>query len=406
MAIFENFLIQRFAYKSKRPFSKLIIGIAIAGIALGLSVMISSVTIMDGFQSTIKDKVRGFSGDLQVSLFSLNESPENEPFIIDKTDLKRVKGISGVNSVSGFATKPCIITFKGNIEGVVLKGLSEPDQTRFFRERLIEGKSLELSKDSISNDILVPKVIARALNIQTGDKILLYFIQEPLRKRKLTVKGIYDLGMDDLDKVYVVGDMRVIQRLNDWTPYQIGGVEIKIEDPQKTEWTKTEVNKILPIRLKVFTVAQLYPQLFDWLNLTEVNVRVILILMLLVGGINMISALLIMILERTSTIGILKALGADNNQISRIFLGIALFLVSLGILLGDIIGIGFCLFQEKTHFIKLNQDVYYMSYVPVQFSWISIIALNFGTFLVCLIMILGPSVLVGRINPVKAIRFR
>ena len=406
MSIFENFLIQRFAYKSKRPFSKLIIGIAIAGIALGLSVMISSVTIMNGFQLTIKDKVRGFSGDLQVSLFSLNESPENEPFVVDKNDLQKIKKIPGVLNVSGFATKPCILTFKGNIEGVVLKGLSTASQTQFFQERLLEGKSLNLNPDSISNDILVPKVIARMLNIHVGDRILLYFIQEPLRKRKLTVRGIYDLGMEDLDKVYVVGDLRLIQRLNDWNAQQIGGLEISIWDSKKTEITKSEVNKILPIRLKVFTVGQVYPQLFDWLSLTEVNVRVILVLMLLVGGINMISALLIMILERTSTIGILKALGADNGQISRVFLGIALFLVSIGIVLGDIIGIGFCAIQEKTHFIKLNQDVYYMSYVPVQFSWFAILALNIGTFLVCLIMILGPSVLVGRINPVKAIRFR
>jgi lipoprotein-releasing system permease protein len=406
MALFENFLIQRFAYKSKRPFSKLIIGIAIAGIALGLSVMIGSITIMNGFQSTIKDKVRGFSGDLQVSLFSLNESPENEPFILDRGDLRKMRALPGVVDVSGFATKAGILTFKGNIEGVVLKGLSTESQTRFFQEKLIQGNTLVLSPDSICSDILVPKVIARLLNIHVGDKILLYFIQEPLRKRKLTVKGIYDLGMDELDKVYVIGDLRLIQRLNDWTKGQIGGLEVNIQDSKKTDWTKSEVNKILPIRLKVFTVGQVYPQLFDWLSLTEVNVRVILVLMLLVGGINMISALLIMILERTSTIGILKALGADNGQISRIFLGIALFLISIGIFLGDLLGIGFCIFQEKTHFIKLNQEVYYMAYVPVQFSWLSILALNLGTFLVCLMMILGPSVLVGRINPVKAIRFR
>jgi len=406
MFFFEKLLTRRFAYQSKRPFSKLIITIALAGIALGLSVMICTVAIMSGFQSTIKDKLRGFSGDLQVSLFSLNESPESEPFIMNSSDIKQIKAHSEVIGISGFATKTGIITFRGNIEGVVLKGLTTSFQTDLFRNRLLEGSSLGLNKDSISTDILVPKVIARRLNIHAGDKILMYFIQDPLRKRKLTVKGIYDLGMDELDKIYVIGDIRLIQRLNDWKRSEIGGLEINLKNPAKTDLMKEEVSKILPIRLKVFTLAQLYPQLFDWLTLTEVNVRVILILMLLVGGINMISALLIMILERTSTIGILKALGASNAQISRIFLGIAGFLISVGILLGDILGIGFCYFQDKTHFIKLNQDVYYMSYVPIQFSWMNVLALNVGTLVVCLIMILGPSFLVGKINPVKAIRFR
>ncbi len=410
MPYFESFLTQRFAYKSKRPFSKLIIGIAIAGIALGLSVMISSVAIMNGFQSTIKDKVRGFSGDLSISLFSLNESPENEPFSINSKDIQKIHSIPGIQSVSGFATKAGIITFNGNIEGVVLKGISNSHQSLFFKDRLIKGEGLVLLKDSTSNNILLPKIIAQKLNIGIGDKIVLNFIQEPIRKRKLTVRGIYDLGMDELDKVYVIGDIRLIQRLNDWQPNQLGGLQInledKISDEKLIETTKHQISRFLPIKLKIFTISQLYPQLFDWLSLTEVNVKVILVLMLIVGGINMISALLIMILERTSTIGILKALGANNFQISKIFIGISLYLITIGILLGDLIGIGFCYFQTKYHMIKLNQDIYYMSYVPIKLSYMAILALNIGTLLVCFIMILGPSILVSRINPVKAIRFR
>ncbi len=406
MSFFEIFLTQRFAYKSKRPFSKLIVFIAIAGISLGLSVMISSVAIMNGFQTTIKDKVRGFSGDLQVSLFSLNESPESEPFRIDRNDLKKINSIKEVSEVSGFATKAGILAYKGNIEGIVLKGISTESQARFFQDRILEGKSLNITADTLSGAILIPKVIARILNIRVGDRVLLYFIQEPLRKRKLTVAGIYDLGMDELDKVYIIGDLRLVQRLNDWTPDQIGGLEVGLKEAKFINKVKPELGRILPLRLKIFTINQIFPQLFDWLSLTEVNVQVILVLMLLVGGINMISALLILILERTTTIGILKALGADNLQISKIFLGIAAYLIVIGIGLGDIIGIGFCYFQDKTHFIRLNQDIYYMSYVPIRFSFLSILALDLGTLLVCFIMILGPSILIGRINPVKAIRFR
>ena len=406
MAFFENFLITRFAFKSKRPFSKLIIGIAISGIALGLSVMICSVSIMNGFQSTIKNKLRGFSGDLVISLFSLNESPENDPFILESSKIVQMRKISGVESVSGFATKAGIISYKGDIEGIIFKGISTQNQLQFFTDRLISGFGLVLPRDSISSQVLLSNAIAKSLNIFVGDKITINFIQEPIRKRRLTVTGIYDLGMDELDKVYLVGDLRLIQRLNNWKSAQIGGLEINFKKEAPNLQIVDQLSKILPLRLRIFPINQIYPQLFDWLSLTEVNVKVIIILMLLVGGINMISALLIMILERTATIGILKAIGATNGQISKVFLGIASYLIIFGIALGDFLGIGFCYLQNKYHFIKLNQETYYMAYVPIQFSWYSTIALNLGTFSVCLIMILVPSILVGRINPVKAIRFR
>ncbi len=406
MSYFEIFLTRRFAYKSKRPFSKLIVSIAIASIALGLSVMISSVAIMGGFQSTIKDKLRGFTGDFIISLFSLNDSPENEPFVIDKATLTTIAKEKEIKDVSGFATKAGILSFKGNIEGIVLKGISSKSQAGYFEEKLIQGRTLTLPLDSTSDEILVPKVIASDLNIQIGDRIVLNFIQEPIRKRKLKVVGIYDLGMDELDKIYVIGDIKIIQRLNDWNFNEIGGLQVNLKQAESKDKMKARLETLLPLHLKIFTVNQIYSQIFDWLNLTRVNIKVILILMLLVGGINMISALLILILEKTSTIGILKALGANNEQISKVFLGIALFLISIGLIFGDILGIGFCLLQSKYHFIKLNQDIYYMAFVPIQFSWISIIALNLGTLFVCFIMILGPSILVSRINPVKAIRFR
>ena len=408
MSFFESFLTQRFTFKSKKPFSTLIVGIAVAGISLGLSVMISSVAIMNGFQSTIKNKVRGFSGDLIISYFSLNESPENEPFVMNESDLGKIRKLPSLESASAFATKAAILSFKGEIEGIVLKGLSTQDQENFFKEHMLQGKIFPMLPKKVSYQILIPHYIAQELGIHVGDALILNFFkdQEPIRKRKVIVSGIYDLGMDELDKVFIIGDMKMIQDLNSWNSTQIGGIQIHLKNAGVEDSVQHQLSQFLPLRMKIFKINQLYPQLFDWLSLTEVNVKVILILMLLVGGINMISALLILILERTSTIGILKSLGANSTQISKIFLGMGLFLIGIGVILGDILGIGFCLFQSSTHFIKLNQDIYYMAYVPIQISGWSILALNLGTIITCFLMILGPTWLIGRINPVKAIRFR
>lgn len=406
MSFFEVFVARRFTFQAKRPFSKLIVNIAIAGIALGLAVMICSVAIMAGFKGTIRDKVRGFGGDLQISRLNENGNYENAPFRWGKALQLKTAGIPGVKNMSAFASIAGIMSQHSEIEGVLLKGMSADYNRSFYEERLLSGRGLDLRADTLSTDIMVPRLIASHLRLVTGDQVIMYFIQNPVRTRRLRVVGIYELGMNELDKNFILGDIRLVRKLKDWAPELCAGVQIDIADFARLETTQKQLNKVMPLTLKVYTIRQLYTQLFDWLSLTDVNVQVILVLMLLVAGINMVSALLIMILERTATIGILKALGSTDGAIRKIFLGVAVYLIGLGMLLGNIIGLGFCLLQQKYQLIGLDAETYYMSYVPIRISLLSVAEINAGTLVVCMLMLLVPSYLVTRINPIKAIRFK
>lgn len=406
MSFFEVFVARRFTFQAKRPFSKLIVNIAIAGIALGLAVMICSVAIMAGFKGTIRDKVRGFGGDLQISRLNENGNYENAPFRWGKALQLKTAGIPGVKNMSAFASIAGIMSQHSEIEGVLLKGMSADYNRSFYEERLLSGRGLDLRADTLSTDIMVPRLIASHLRLVTGDQVIMYFIQNPVRTRRLRVVGIYELGMNELDKNFILGDIRLVRKLKDWAPELCAGVQIDIADFDRLETTQKQLNKVMPLTLKVYTIRQLYTQLFDWLSLTDVNVQVILVLMLLVAGINMVSALLIMILERTATIGILKALGSTDGAIRKIFLGVAVYLIGLGMLLGNIIGLGFCLLQQKYQLIGLDAETYYMSYVPIRISLLSVAEINAGTLVVCMLMLLVPSYLVTRINPIKAIRFK
>ena len=406
MSFFEFFIAGRFTFQAKKRFSKLIVNIAIIGIALGVAVMICSVAIMAGFKGTIRDKVRGFGGDLQISRLNENGSYENAPFHWDQALKTKTASISGVSSMTPTASIAGILSLNGEIEGVLLKGLS-PDYNRsFFQDKLLSGRGLDFKSDSLSLDILVPRVIASRLKLKTGDHVIMYFIQNPVRIRKLHVIGIYDLGMDELDKTFILGDIRLVRKLKNWNSDLCAGVQIDLTDFNQLDKTQKQLNRVMPVSLKVYSIRQLYAQLFDWLSLTDVNVQVILVLMLLVAGINMISALLIMILERTATIGILKALGSSDLAIRKIFLGVAIYLIGLGMLLGNLIGLGFCFLQSSYQLISLNAETYYMAYVPIRISWLSVFEINAGTLVVCILMLLLPSYLITRINPIKAIRFK
>lgn len=406
MSFFEFFIAGRFTFQAKKRFSKLIVNIAIIGIALGVAVMICSVAIMAGFKGTIRDKVRGFGGDLQISRLNENGSYENAPFHWDQALKTKTASISGVSSMTPTASIAGILSLNGEIEGVLLKGLS-PDYNRsFFQDKLLSGRGLDFKSDSLSLDILVPRVIASRLKLKTGDHVIMYFIQNPVRIRKLHVIGIYDLGMDELDKTFILGDIRLVRKLKNWNSDLCAGVQIDLTDFNQLDKTQKQLNRVMPVSLKVYSIRQLYAQLFDWLSLTDVNVQVILVLMLLVAGINMISALLIMILERTATIGILKALGSSDLAIRKIFLGVAIYLIGLGMLIGNLIGLGFCFLQSSYQLISLNAETYYMAYVPIRISWLSVFEINAGTLVVCILMLLLPSYLITRINPIKAIRFK
>ena len=404
---FAYFVANRITFKTKRTFSKLIVRIAIVGIMLGLGVMIISLAIVRGFKQEIREKVRGFSGDLQVVKFDLNNSYENSPFPADKGFVKKAKQLSLVTGVMPYATKPGIIKTKNEIEGIVLKGVDKTYDWSFFKKNLTSGKVLDFTDTTASKkQLLISQVIADRLKLKVNDKILIYFVQEPLRMRPYVVTGIFNTGIDDVDKTFVIGDLSVINRLNSWEVDEIGGYEIKIADFEQLNPVSRAVDDILPSKLKSYMVTETYPAIFAWLGLLDGNTSVVLVLMILVAVINMISALLIMILERTAMIGMLKAMGASNWNIQKIFLLNSFYLIGLGMLLGNLFAFGLGIIQDKTHVLKLDQASYYMNFVPVQFNRQDILLVNIGTLIICLLVMLGPAMLVTRIDPVKAIRFK
>jgi lipoprotein-releasing system permease protein len=381
--------------------------IAILGIMLGLAVMILAVAIVKGFKTEIREKVRGFSGDIQISKLNLNSSYENTPFSMSDTEYSKISKSKGISFIQPFATKPGIINAGDEAEGVVLKGVDKNYNSQYFENILVDGRFIDFSDSTKSkSQILISKYTADRLNLKVGDDFLMYFIENSLRKRKFEIVGIYNLGVEEVDKVFVIGDLNLIRSLNNWENNQVGGYELRVDNFDNLEQIEAQVYDELSVDLKSYSVKQYYPAIFEWLSLLDVNTEVILFLMIVVAVINMISALLIMILERTNMIGILKALGSSNWNIRKIFLYNASYLIGIGLLSGNILGIGLGIFQQETHFFTLDQASYYMSFVPVQLNIRDIILLNAGTLVISLLVLLIPSLLVSRISPLKAIRFK
>lgn len=403
----ELFIARRISLRAERTFSKLIVRIAIVGIMLGLGVMILSLAIVKGFKSEIREKVRSFNGDIQFIKYDLNSSYENSPFVLNHQNLKQAQQYPGVTHVVPFATKPGIIKANGEVEGVVLKGVDQHYDWSYFKNMLIAGKTIDF-KDSTqaAKEIIISEALANRLTLKVGDDFLMYFVQEALRRRKFEIVGIYKTGVDEVDKTYVIGDISLIRKLNNWSKNEVGGYEVRIADFNQLDHYAIELSNFLPPQVKSVSVKETYPVIFDWLSLLDINAQIILVLMLIVAVINMISALLIMILERTNMIGLLKAMGQSNWGIRKIFLYNAAYLVGLGMILGNLFGLGLGYFQQQTHFFKLDEASYYMKFVPIQFSWLDVTLVNVGTLLVCILILLLPSLLVSKITPIKAIAFK
>lgn len=385
----------------------MIVRIAILGIMLGLAVMILAVAIVKGFKSEIREKVRGFSGDIQITKLDLNASFENSPFVLSEEAMDKIRQQAEIGDVQAIATKNGIINSGDEIEGVVLKGVDKTYNWNYFNKILVSGRVIDFS-DSLKSrtEILISKYTAERLKLKVGDDFLMYFIENSLRKRKFKIAGIYNLGVEEVDKVFVIGDIALIRNLNNWSEAESGGYELRVKNFENLESVADKVYEDLDIELKSYTIKEYYPTIFEWLSLLDVNTQVILILMIAVAVINMISALLIMILERTNMIGILKALGSSNWDIRKIFMFNAVYLIGLGLILGNVLGIGLGLFQNHTHFFSLDQASYYISFVPVELDLKDILLLNAGTLIISLLVLLIPSMLVTRISPLKAIRFK
>jgi lipoprotein-releasing system permease protein len=401
------FIAKRISLKSERTYSKLIVQIAIVGIMLGLGVMLLSIAIVKGFKTEIREKVRGFNGDIQYVKYDLNSSYENSPFVLNEQILKETSNYKGITHVAPFATKPGIIKANEEVEGVVFKGVDQAYNWSYFDKIIIAGKTINF-KDSIqaAKEIIISEFLAKRLNLKVGDDFLMYFIQESLRKRKFEIVGIYNTGVEEVDKTYIIGALSLVKKINNWNANQVGGYEIRVANFENLDQYSANLSSLLPPQIKTVSVKDHYPVIFDWLSLLDVNAQVVLALMLIVAVINMISALLIMILERTNMIGILKALGETNWGIRKIFLYQAFYLVGIGMLLGNIFGLGLGYIQQKTQFFELDEASYYMKFIPVELNFLDIALINFGTLVICFLVLLIPSMLVSKISPIKAIAFK
>lgn len=404
---FEYFIAGRIAIKSERTFSKLIVRIAIAGVMLSLAVMILSIAIIKGFKTEIQDKVRGYLGDVQITRYDLNNSFEHSPFTLDSQTEKQLKNNPAVQDYYPFATKPAIISANSEIEGINFKGVDKSYKWDYIEKHLISGTIINFADSTAAmQELLISNYTANRLKLKTGDNFIMYFVQNQLRPRKFKIVGIYDIGVEDIDKGFVLGNLNIVKRLNNWKPTEIGGVEIRIKDFNQLKPVADQIFEDLPRNLRSYSIKENFPNIFTWLGFLDVNTGVILTLMLIVGVINMVTALLIMILERTNMIGMLKSFGASNLSIMKIFLYNSAYLIGIGLLFGNVLGLGLGFFQKATHIFKLNQENYFLAYAPIEFHFIDILMLNVITVVVCLTVLIIPSLLISKVSPLKAIRFK
>lgn len=369
--------------------------------------MILSIAIIKGFKTEIQDKVRGYLGDVQVTRYDLNNSFEHSPFVLDKATVNTLKQNPDVEYFYPFATKPAILSANNEIEGINFKGIDKNYKWDYIKQHIISGTIIDFADSTAAmQELLISNYTANRLKLKTGDDFIMYFVQNQLRPRKFKIVGIYDIGVEDIDKGFVLGNLNIIKRLNNWQPDEIGGIEIRIKDFSKLKPIAEGIYEKLPRNLRSYSIEENFPNIFTWLGLLDVNTKVLLILMLIVGVINMVTALLIMILERTNMIGMLKSFGASNWSIMKIFLYNAAYLIGIGLLLGNILGLGLGFFQQATHIFKLNQASYFLAYAPIEFHFIDVLLLNIVTVVVCLTVLIIPSVLISNVSPLKAIRFK
>jgi lipoprotein-releasing system permease protein len=429
----ELFIVRKIAINSKRSFSSFIIRIAVVAVTLSLSTMIIATSMINGFQKEVRNKVLSFWSHVQVVPFSLSNSLENQGVYRYQDFYENPELLPEAAHVQVTAIKGGLLKTADEFEGVALKGVGDDFDWTNFKPYLKAGDILQDDTTTARKGIIISKSTAKRLLLEVDDKVTVAFMGNSIRNRPFRVAGIYETGMEEFDKKYALVDIRVIQELNNWGPDTVGGFEVFLKQDQlfKSRWKAyfltffgawlsedvlMELNKdpleqiaadlrLSNICLDVQTIKSQYPGIFDWLDLQTMNELIILSLMIVVAAINMITALLILILERTNMIGIMKALGANNASIRKIFIIYSSFIIGIGLLVGNVVGIGLCLIQKHFHIITLPQESYFLSYAPIDISWSWILLLNLGTVLITLLLLLIPSALISKISPVKAIRF-
>jgi len=397
-----------------KKISKPIVNIAIVGISLGLIVMILSVSIVTGFKKEIRNKIIGFGSHIQIVNYDSNISYETTPVMKNQPFYPSLDTIEGVKHIQVYAIKAGILKTKENIQGAVIKGIDKDFNWSFFEKNLVKGSTFSVTDSIKKNDILISKYMSDLLKLDTGDRIIMYFIEDPPRARPFNITGIFNTGLQEYDEKIILGDIKHVQKLNNWNENQVSGFEVLTDEFQnirqvtsyiRNKYTYELFSDSTSEKLRVIPITQKNPQIFNWLDVIDINVWIILTLVIAVAGFNMISGLLIIILERTNMIGIFKSMGASNWSIRKTFLYLSSLLIGKGMLWGNIIGILICIIQYHFGIIKLDPATYYIDTVPINLNLMHIVFLNIGSILAIVLMLIVPSYIISRISPVKTIRF-
>lgn len=399
------FIARRINSGKASAFTPIVMRIAIGSVAVGIAIMVLSFCILEGFKSNIREKILSFTGHVEVTRFSLNNEYDHPPISTNSTIYREANTIANVNGIQSFAYKAGLMKTDEETKGIILKGLGRDYEWSRFQPNILRGSALDFPDSSYGKEILISMSLSRLMQLDTGDAVLIYFIQEPVRTRKLRIRGIYETGLEDFDDNVVIGDLKLIQRLNGWSDTLVGGFEVFVGDYEKLNATSEDIFEMIDYSMQIELVEDKYPQLFEWMKLLNRNVALIIGIILVVATFNMIATLIVLIMERTSMIGVLKALGARDATVKRIFINNGLLILGKGLLYGNAIAMLIAVLQYYFQIIPLNPENYYMDAVPIRFVWGYIFGVNLLTVLTVGIFLLIPVEVIARIKPVSAIKF-
>jgi lipoprotein-releasing system permease protein len=405
------FIARRIAFNQQKSFSRFIIRLSIAATVISVAVMIITLSFVNGFQETVSQKVFSFWGHVRVGYRQPMKAAiaEEEPIQKNEEVVREVRSRSEVVSIHPFATRYAILKTTEEMEGVLVKGLDNSYDSAHLHQFMEEGRWIRFNDSTYSREIVISTYTAKQINLKLNDRVLIYFIRPDgtMRPDKLTIVGMYKTGIEEYDKTFAIGDLRLIQRLNSWNPEQIGGYEIFLKDYEQMDVLSRDVfeSSTFPALWETKTIREIYPNIFDWLDIQDTNQNILITIMTIIAVINLITCLIILVLERLRMIGILKALGATNWTVQRIFINHSVLITLSGIALGTILALGLLWLQQATGFVRLQEEAYYMRTATVKIVWWQVLAVVGGTLLVSFLVLLIPSFIVRRIQPIKAIRF-